>query len=362
MSKRLSVAIVLLLSLTLCVPLLAQRAEQPLKLTKIAKALSSSEQIRTKTTLTPPSTILTIDVEDVVAYVADVPFDQIASVQAQVALGRLLPVANVSLLGDIRFVNGEPVKGTWLFRGIPFLAEPFEAPGSGVSVADTSRLAVTDHAFEFLQEDGTVVGTIFGFGLGFGPSPPGSPLKTKESNEAIIGGTGAYLGMRGQMGTDGNATPRFTSAAEDPALRRQIGGGLTRWIFHLLPLFPPEVVLVPHGTRERTGLYHEDGSLVTGSNPASPEEELRLLATNIGPTNPGVNPGQPFPVDPVSAANSPVVVRIGGEDVAAGAWGVPGAVNLYEVAFTVPATLSSTTQARLVVAFVKGSSFVVHVD
>ena len=71
--------------------------------------------------------------------------------------------------------------------------------------------------------------------------------------------------------------------------------------------------------------------------PAAAGELLSLFATGLGPVNPGVDPGQPFPSSPLAAVNSPVVVTVNGRAVEVlGAVGYPGAVDGYQVNFRLP--------------------------
>ena len=62
----------------------------------------------------------------------------------------------------------------------------------------------------------------------FGPPFPGAPSTQAQANQSIVGGTGAYLGVRGETGggTNPNAVAiRGASMVEDPAFRRTNGGG-----------------------------------------------------------------------------------------------------------------------------------------
>jgi hypothetical protein len=60
----------------------------------------------------------------------------------------------------------------------------------------------------------------------------------------VIGGTGAFLGARGQIGQVLPQTipARQASMVEDPANRRAYGEGKVRFVVQLIPLFRPEVV------------------------------------------------------------------------------------------------------------------------
>src|SRR5437764_128185 len=83
--------------------------------------------------------------------------------------------------------------------------------------------------FEFLNSDGVLVGTLMSEGLaGAGTPPPGSPPGQSQGNNAIMGGTGAFLGARGASGqivTPQTVAARTASITEDPANRRANGGG-----------------------------------------------------------------------------------------------------------------------------------------
>jgi uncharacterized protein (TIGR03437 family) len=56
-------------------------------------------------------------------------------------------------------------------------------------------------------------------GMNFGPPPPGAPPAVVQNNLTVTGGTGAFLGVRGQAG---NALEgfRMASISEHPANRR----------------------------------------------------------------------------------------------------------------------------------------------
>src|SRR5207247_9907015 len=107
------------------------------------------------------------------------------------------------------------------------------------SIAATARAMVDDCSFEILTTGGAAVGTIFIHGLFGGSPPPGAPTSSARSNMIITGGTGAFLGARGQAGQTGPWTPRVASVTEDPANRRINGGGTQSIILQLFPNFPP---------------------------------------------------------------------------------------------------------------------------
>ena len=100
----------------------------------------------------------------------------------------------VLALGDIVAVNGQPVKGTYSAAGTTLCLSPTPVPGQ--PVADTTHGPTITETYEFLQADGTPIGTIMTNGLRVGgPSPPGFPAGTL--NTVIVGGTGVYFGARG---------------------------------------------------------------------------------------------------------------------------------------------------------------------
>src|SRR5204862_7441295 len=104
-------------------------------------------------------------------------------------------------------------------------------------------------------------------------------------NLTVTGGTGAFLGAKGQMSTSllpGGPGPRVASVTEDPAQRRMLGGGgRVSFAVQLIPMQRPEIA----PTRTGPAVAHSnDFSLVTVSNPARPGEILSLVATGLGPT------------------------------------------------------------------------------
>jgi len=99
--------------------------------------------------------------------------------------------------------------------------------------------------------------------------------------------------------------------------------------------------LIPMNWPESTGIFHAgDFSVVTSEKPARAGEWLVLSATNLGPTRPGVDPGQPFPEwapGKEYLVNSPLEVTVGGQPAEVrNAIGWPGQANVYRVDFRVP--------------------------
>lgn len=281
----------------------------------------------------PPATILTIDLVNFVEYRQDV------SDPAKFATDPNLTTATTprnffvaTMFADIVAVNGQPAKGLYVGRPRAILATP--TPGPGQAIADTTHNSLRDLFFEIQKSDGTPIGSIAAIGLSGGASPPGAPLAQQGSNWAIIGGTGAFLGARGQAGSGTGNSPRAASISEDPTYRRSNGGGKAQFILQVIPMAVPQIAVTPNGPAVA---HSNDFSLVTSSKPAAAGELLSLFATGLGPVNPGVDPGRPYPSSPLAAVNSPVEVTVNGKaaEVLA-AVGYPGAVDGYQVNFRMP--------------------------
>ena len=144
--------------------------------------------------------ILQIDLANYVLYLEDTSdpskFATDPNVTTQARLTKLLPGHK---LADIVAVNGQRGEGEFRKRRVAMALRT--APTPGQAIADTRadmRSAVA--TFEILKSDGTPIGTIFASGLAGGAAPPGSPLLRREANNLVItGGTGAFLGARGQL-------------------------------------------------------------------------------------------------------------------------------------------------------------------
>ena len=316
---------------------------------------------------TPPPTILEVDVENFVEY-------QVSGISDLSKFGRnpnvtpatvpFTPFGVATVLADIVAVNGQPAKGTLVARARGIGARP--APNSGQAIADITRVSIREQIFEIWKSDGTPVGTIMAFGLNGGPAPPGSPLAQGAANMAIVGGTGAYLGARGQYGRSGEQTPqtipvRAASMAEDPANRRKNGGGRVRWLLTVVPMSVPQIVTIFGGPAV---MHSSDSSLVTASTPAAAGEVLSLRATGLGPTRPGVDPGQPFPATPPAVVNSPVGVTVNGQPAEVlAAVGLPGAVDGYKVNFRVPpGTAKGMATVQVSAAWITGPSVTIGIQ
>jgi hypothetical protein len=139
-------------------------------------------------------------------------------------------------IADLQAVNGQRVMGVHTRVGT--LIGLVTAPSPGHAIADIVRNAAVEISFEILKSDGTPIGTIMASGFNGGASAPGSPSRVAVANFVVTGGTGAFLGARGQVGAEdpppGVSIQRGASITEDPANRRLNGGGTQRWVVHLI--------------------------------------------------------------------------------------------------------------------------------
>jgi uncharacterized protein (TIGR03437 family) len=304
-----------------------------------------------------PGAILRIDIANYVPYTYDT-FDIQKFASAPVLTPTpMLPNGGRAFtffvfIGDIVAVNGKPAKGLWTARGTTMSFEPSAVPGH--STADLTRGNIIDMYWEILQSDGTPLGTIAASGLTRGIPPPGAPLVQTGDNLHITGGTGAFLGVRGQAGVISLGSPRQASEVEDPSFRRTIGGAQRSYVLHLLPMSVPQIVTTANGPAIS---HSSDFTLVTASKPAAAGEILSLFASGLGPTVPGVDPGQPLPSSPPAAVNSPVEVTVNGKSAdILGAVGYPAAVDGYQVNFRVPPdTTKGAATVQVSAAWISGA-------
>ena len=311
--------------------------------------------------------ILEIDVANMVEYQQDSSDVSKMATNPNVTppLARPNNFFDATVLGDIVAVNGQPARGTYAARARAIISNP--APSPGQAIADTARLSIRETTFEILQSDGTQIGAIMTFGVNGGPGsfPPGAPSQvTGAGSHAIVGGVGAFLGARGQMGqraTSQTVNSRAASMAEDPANRRINGGGRVRFVLQVFPMSQPQIVATPGGPAVT---HSSDFSLVSASRPAADGEVLSLFATGLGPTRPSLDPGQPFPMSPLAVVNSPIEVMVNGEAAEVlGAVGYPGAVGGYQVNFRLPPDTPKGSATILVsAAWIAGSSVSIQVQ
>ena len=287
----------------------------------------------------PAGSLLVIETANHAGYVRDVADYSLLATKPGPTTAVAKTFVETILIGDIVSVNGMRVKGT-VFEILNTLSlRPDAAPGQ--AIADITRGGLVEWYFEILDEDSRQIGTIRVSGTNGGAAPPGQTRQIQTGNYVVVGGTGAFLGARGYMGSTAGASRaslRGASMAEDPASGRLLGGGSLRQGVYIIPMFRPEVLTTPNGPAV---VHASDFSLVTAAKPARAGEVLTLFAPGLGPTRPGVEPGQPFPAGSPQVANSPIDVTVNGSpaDVLY-AGGFPGSTDGYQVNFRLPSQLS----------------------
>jgi hypothetical protein len=296
--------------------------------------------------------ILDVDIENLVIYRQDV-FD---SARFATEPGPTTPLGlrsfmSVLWIGDVTTVNGVPAKGTLSVRGAFINLNPNPAPGTGI--ADTTNGLASDWIFDIQRADGSPIGTIMATGWAFGARAAGSTAPG-QGNLAVVGGTGAFVGARGQAKEASAAAGarNVASVTEDPTNRRLHGGSRRRYRFELNPMVRPAFLNSASGPL----LYHTDFKPVNAANPARKGESLTAAVSGLGPTAPPKDVAALFSSAPFQLAVSPVQVLVNG--VAVETWnqiGWPGTADTYRVDFRVPADApTGTARIQLVSAWISG--------
>lgn len=302
---------------------------------------------------TPASTILTIEMENVVQYqenYANLSKNGTSAVM-EAPIGPPSSFSPGYFIADIATINGKKSKGTTFARNLFVNFSP--NPSGSQAVADISRFQTMEILLEIQQADGSAIGAIVLTGVTGGGAPLGAPKSAPTGNFAVIGGTGAFLGARGQAATVSNSF-RGTSTLENPINRRTFPAGTWTLVVQLLPLKTPEVVSTASGP---VIVHAGDFSLVTAAKPAHAGEILSIVASGLGPTRPGVDPGQAFTASPAQTVSSPIDVMVNGkacEVLYAG--GYPNTVDNFQVNFRMPADVGSgLASMQLSAAWVVGA-------
>jgi uncharacterized protein (TIGR03437 family) len=305
-----------------------------------------------RTGLAQPATVLEVKVENAVQYVGDSSeFTRFATDPNMSVTAGPKTFGTALVIGDITAVNGKPARGTAVISQRTLNLRT--SPTPGLSSADVVRNAISDYALEILQLDGSTVGSLYATGFSGGGAPPGAPQAVTSSNNAVVGGTGVFIGARGQLGAGVPASFRNASVTEDPANRRNLGGGSLPILVHLIPMTRPEIV----ATGGVPTIWHGDFTPVTPAKPARGGEVLIVRASGLGPTRPGLNPGDLFPADTLQEVVSPVELTLNGQPAEIlNKIGWPGSTD-YRVDVRVPAGLAmGTVSAQLSVAWISGSA------
>ncbi len=302
---------------------------------------------------TPQTTILTVEMENVIQYQEGFANPTKNGTSTTMEAQNTTPATFFpgTFIADIVAVNGRKSKGTTVAR--IFWVGLSSNPSDSQAIADVNRFQAMDIVLEIQQGDGTALGTLVLTGVTGGASPVGAPKAGVTGNFAVIGGTGAFLGARGQAATIMN-NHRATSTLENPINRRTFPSGLWKLAIQLIPMAAPEVL----STNAGPAIVHaSDYSPVTLAKPAQRGEILTLLASGLGPTRPGVEPGQMFTASPAQVANSPIEVLVNGNaGDALYAGGYPNTVNTYQVNFRIPSdTASGMAAIQLRAAWIAGT-------
>lgn len=301
-----------------------------------------------------PISMLQIEVQDVVRYNGDLSeLTKFASNPAATAPNLPRNFYEVIHIGDIVAVNGSPAKGTYIAN--LWNTNTMLNPNPGEAIADTSVAGLNQVSFDILTTDGTRIGSLFGVGLSRSSPAPGAPSAVTSGNHVIVGGSGAFLGARGSFGqiaSSRNIPIRNASIAEDPANRRKNGGGRILLLIQLIPYVVPQIVTDSGGPE----VFHADLSPVNRARPATAGETLIVRATGLGPTRPGVDPGEPFSSD-VQEVNAPVEATVNGQPAQVlNAFGWPGTLDRYRVEFRVPdGSGGPIARIRLTAGFISGT-------
>ena len=114
----------------------------------------------------------------------------------------------------------------------------------------------------------------------------------------------------------------------------------------------PEVIITPNGP----AIFHADFSPVTATNPAKPGEVVIARVSGLGPVRAALEPGEPFPSDPLAVVNSPIDVTVnGGATQVINAVGWPGTTDNYRLDFPIPAgTLAGDARVQIAAAWIAG--------
>lgn len=284
---------------------------------------------------------LTIEVENHVLYRGSV-FDtsRIGREPGPTVAGPQIPFVDGINIGDIVSVNGKPAKGLWsssFTHTTPYRS----APQSGQFIADFDLGATFFCTWQIYAPDGTFLGMIRDSGA--------------TQGHTVTGALAGFFGTIGVHVMGGPAVPaRVALTAEDPANRRNLGGGKFSTTFYLYPRVRPAVQITANGP----AVLHSDFSPVTSANPARPGEILIVAAVGLGPVKPNLEPpgAITFSNSPAQEVNAPVSVSFNGNELPVlNKVGWPGQKALYRVDFRVPQDAASgTATLQLIAAWIPG--------
>jgi hypothetical protein len=243
-------------------------------------------------------------------------FGTAAQSLAPLPAGTTKPMMRNAIIADVVSVNGRPARGGYVSHGISLRTVNTDLP--------------RNHAHYFVLSiqtpEGQQIGDLFGTFLSAGAAAPGAP--PGGGLWAVYGGSGAYIGLRGQGSNAGGSNFHITLMKEDPAARRANSGGQLKLDFYLYDGRRPEILMAWHAA---------DGSPVTDSRPAQGGEILILEVKADWPTLPRREPGQVFAQEPLPLIAIPVEATLNGlpaEVINAVAW--PGSRDRYRLDIRLP--------------------------
>ena len=144
----------------------------------------------------PPVSTLVVDTANRVVYQYDsydVPkFGTSTTAVASQGIRTDHPFVEDVSFADVVSVNGKPAMGNMVIKNVSAI-NMSPIPGAGRAIGDITRVAFGQSAWEILTADGRQIGTVITTWLSGGTPPPGAPSICTAGNQAVVGGTGAFL-------------------------------------------------------------------------------------------------------------------------------------------------------------------------
>jgi adhesin/invasin len=107
-------------------------------------------------------------------------------------------------------------------------------------------------------------------------------------------------------------------------------------------LTSPGVFTVPPGGLGTAAVLHQDGTLVTSTNPAKANETVSVFLTGLGAVSPTITDGDAGPSGTLSQASATIAAYLGGTQATVTYAGLaPQLAGLYQVNVTIPAGLTA---------------------
>lgn len=240
-----------------------------------------------------------------------------------------------AIIADITSIGGKPAAGTFLAHGVAIAPSNAPQPVPGTTITDLPRNQMHNVILDIMTPEKAQVGSLYGTWMGAGGSAPGAPAGAGVL--AVLGGSGAFVGARGQGSNIGSSNLRTASMQEDPSRRRVNGGGRLNLGIHLAGLPVAEVASVSHA----------DFAPVSASRPARSGDVLTLQVQANWAVRPALSAGQTFSDDPPHAVAIPVEVLLNDSAVeVVNLIGWPGTRDRYRVDIRMPGGLA-TGMAKL---------------